>query len=100
MMENWFEIDNVKKPHLSVYLKCDVVGTYFNRRSFAQELFLEDIPFFAKIRQETPMTTRKEAFVVRDQMINLNVTYGLCCNLQRVIVALLELEKMSDRVAI
>lgn len=91
VMEHWFNLDQVKTDFQSIRVYLNLGGTYYNRNSFADESFIERFPLRVFIRQETPMRSVKQ-MVVSDELLNLNLTYGLFCNIQRTLTSLLKVE--------
>ena len=72
----------------------DLRGSYYNRNSFADESFIERFPLRVFIRQESPSRDVKQ-MVISDQLLNMNLSYGLFCNIQRALVSLLKIEEMD-----
>lgn len=79
MMERWFKIDKVDKSFSYLRLQLGLTGTYYNRNSFAEELFIEPFPLVIKLKQDTPMSNSSQIILSRE-IFNINVTYGLVCN--------------------
>jgi hypothetical protein len=80
MMERWFKIDSIDKSFFYLRAQCDFRGIYYNRNSFSEESFIENFPLTVKIKQETPIEDIKQV-IDSHSMLNINFTYGLCCNL-------------------
>jgi len=79
MMERWFKIDGVDKNYSYLHLQLELTGHYYNRNSFADELFIEPFPLVVKLKQDTPMSNSSQIILSRE-LFNISVTYGLVCN--------------------
>jgi len=91
MMERWFKIDNVDKSYSYLRLQLELTGSYYNCNSFAEEMFIEPFPLVIKISQKSPMSNSSQIILSRE-MFNINASYGLVCNVQRIMNSLLKVE--------
>jgi hypothetical protein len=91
LMEHWFHLNQVKKDYQSIRVYLNLGGTYYNSNSFADESFIERFPLRVFVRQESPVRAVKQ-MIVSDELLNINMTYGLFCNIQRTLTSLLKVE--------
>jgi hypothetical protein len=57
----------------------------------AEEMFIEPFPLVIKMSQKSPMSISSQIILSRE-LFNINVSYGLVCNLQRTMKNLLKVE--------
>ena len=91
MMERWFKIDNVDKSYSYFRLQLELTGSYYNRNSLAEEMFIEPFPLVIKMSQKSPMSISSQIILSRE-LFNINLSYGLVCNVQRTMYSLLKVE--------
>jgi hypothetical protein len=91
MMERWFKIDNVDKSYSYLRLQLELTGSFYNRNSLAEEMFIEPFPLVIKMSQKSPMSNSSQIILSRE-LFNINVSYGLVCNVQRTMSSLLKVE--------